>query len=175
MRRKSLVGEFDQAIDLPQIAFGFLAIEVSGKQRDRGADDAQNHAPQIEIFLEFVEEALFSTVEIGHDARMNRQDWVLVVGVGRFDLTGEWRFGYQLGFGREKGSRDRSSHGVQHRVWRDEAVGDGEGCHRIIGSGRPPPERSGGHVDQLEAGKPLVDRLRLVDGRGCPERLWSRA
>jgi hypothetical protein len=29
LRRKSFVGEFDQAIDLPQIAFGFLAIEKS--------------------------------------------------------------------------------------------------------------------------------------------------
>jgi hypothetical protein len=29
LRCKSLVGEFDQAIDLAQIAFGFLAIEAS--------------------------------------------------------------------------------------------------------------------------------------------------
>ncbi len=29
LRRKSLVCEFDQAIDLAQIAFGFLAIEAS--------------------------------------------------------------------------------------------------------------------------------------------------
>jgi hypothetical protein len=41
----------------------------------------------MEIFLELIEEALLSTVEIGHDARMNRQDRVLVVGVGCFDLT----------------------------------------------------------------------------------------
>src|ERR1700736_4069707 len=101
LRCKSLIGEFDQAIDLAQIAFGFLAIEVSDQQRDRGADHAQNHAAQIEIFLELFEEALLSAVEIGHDARMNRQDWVLVVGVGRFDLAGERRFGYQLGFGLE--------------------------------------------------------------------------
>ena len=34
LRRKSLVGEFDQAIDLPQIAFGFLAIEASDQECD---------------------------------------------------------------------------------------------------------------------------------------------
>ena len=95
---------------------------------------------------------------------MNRQDGVLVVGVGRFDLTGERRFSNQLGFGLENGSRDRSRHDVEHRVWSDEAVGDGEGCHRIIGGGRPPSEGPGGHVDRLEAGKPLVDGVRLVDG-----------
>src|SRR5580692_5309755 len=64
LRCKSLVGEFDQAIDLAQIAFGFLAIEASNQQRDRGADHAQNHAAQIEIFLELFEEALLSAVEI---------------------------------------------------------------------------------------------------------------
>src|SRR3984893_17869432 len=89
LRCKSLVGEFDQAIDLAQIAFRFLAIEVSDQQRDRGADHAQNHAAQIEIFLQLFDEALLSAVEIGHDARMNRQDWVLGVGAGCFDLTGE--------------------------------------------------------------------------------------
>src|SRR3984893_14384261 len=90
LRRKSLVGEFDQAIDLPQIAFGFLAIEASDEECDHGAGHAQNHAAQIEILLELIEEALLSTIEIGGDARMNRQDWVLVVGVGRFDLTGSF-------------------------------------------------------------------------------------
>jgi hypothetical protein len=67
-RRKSLVGELDQAIDLAQIAFGFLAIEVSDQQSDRRAGHAQNYAAQIEIFLELIEEALLSTIEIGHDA-----------------------------------------------------------------------------------------------------------
>jgi hypothetical protein len=46
--------------------------------------------------------------------------WGLVIGVGRFDLTGEQRFSHQLGFGREYGSRDCSSHDVEHRVWSDE-------------------------------------------------------
>src|SRR3984893_9079356 len=74
LRRKSFVGEFDQAMDLPQIAFGFLAIEASDEECDDGAGHAQNHAAQIEILLELIEEALLSTVEIG-DAQMNRQDW----------------------------------------------------------------------------------------------------
>jgi hypothetical protein len=49
--------------------------------------------------LELIEEALLATVEIGRNARVNRQDRILVVGVGRFDLAGERRFGHQLGFG----------------------------------------------------------------------------
>jgi hypothetical protein len=58
LRGKSLVGELDQTIDLPQIAFGFLAIEASDEERDRGAGHAQNHAAQIEILLKLIEEAL---------------------------------------------------------------------------------------------------------------------
>ena len=97
LRRERLVGERDQAVDLPQIAFGFLAIETSDEERDRGAGHAEDHAAQIEILLELIEEALLATVEIGRDAWMNRQDWVLVVGIWRFDLAGERRFGHQLG------------------------------------------------------------------------------
>jgi hypothetical protein len=37
LRRERLVGELDQPVDLPQIAFGFLAIEASDEERDRGA------------------------------------------------------------------------------------------------------------------------------------------
>src|ERR1700732_4126017 len=37
LRCKSLVGELDQAIDLPQIAFGFLAIEGTDEEGDSGA------------------------------------------------------------------------------------------------------------------------------------------
>jgi hypothetical protein len=77
--------------------------------------------------MKFIEETLLPTVEIGRDARMNRQYWVLVVRVWRFDLIGERRFGHQRGFGLEKGARDGSGCRIEHRIGSYEAVGNGKG------------------------------------------------
>ena len=167
--RKRLVGEFDQAINLPKVAFGFLASQAPNEESDRGAAQTQCHAAQVEILLEFIEKALLAAVEIIGDSWMHRQNRVLVIRVGRFDLIGERRLGHHLRFGLENGSRDRSSDGVKHRVWGCEAVGNGERRHRIVGDGRTSPEGTGRDIDGFEAGKPLVDRVCFVDG----EKAWG--
>jgi hypothetical protein len=47
---------------------------------------------------------------------VNRQDWVLVVRVRCFDLTGERRFGHQLGFASEIAAWERQRNATRAQV-----------------------------------------------------------
>jgi hypothetical protein len=78
---------------------------------------------------------------------MNRQERVLVVGVGRFDLTGERRFGHQLGFGFENGSRD---------LWPRATPGS---CRLDVFMNRDPRFALS---QEVEAKQTLLDQLRAL-------------
>ena len=104
LRGKSLVGELDKTIDLPRSLSDFLRL----KRPTRSA------TPEPAMLRTMPPDRNIARTHRSSSARHcsdrpRRPDAPaeqgLVVGIGRFDLTGERRFGHQQGFGLVEGSR----------------------------------------------------------------------